>query len=180
MTSLTVAKHLCHNGLSIFQSFPHSWLTWFVTRETRQVSIVEEELLPLSEYKSSPLVLVGFAFVFCVVFCRSLFVLLFLFIWPLCCLSFNLRILITPFGIVKFFSHRIAFDKFRCGVASHRIETVGFEKAEERICCFILILLRMKHMYFWTVYFMRNSENKKIMLRKVIWFNFMSIKTKRY
>ena len=33
--------------------------------------------------------------VFCVIFCRSLFVLLFLFFWPLCCLSFNLRFLIT-------------------------------------------------------------------------------------
>ena len=35
--------------------------------------------------------------VFYVVFCRSLFVLLFFFFWPLCCLSFfDLRILITP------------------------------------------------------------------------------------
>jgi len=34
---------------------------------------------------------------FCVVFCRSLFVLLFFLVWPLCCLSFfDLRILITP------------------------------------------------------------------------------------
>jgi hypothetical protein len=33
----------------------------------------------------------------CVVFCRSLFVLLSFFFWPLCCLSFfDLRILITP------------------------------------------------------------------------------------
>jgi hypothetical protein len=30
------------------------------------------------------------------VFCRSLFILLFVFIWPLCCLSFDLRLLITP------------------------------------------------------------------------------------
>ena len=29
-------------------------------------------------------------------FCRSLFVLLYFFFWPLCCLSFDLRILITP------------------------------------------------------------------------------------
>ena len=32
----------------------------------------------------------------CVVFCRSLFTLLSYFCWPLFCLSFNLRILITP------------------------------------------------------------------------------------
>ena len=34
--------------------------------------------------------------VFCVMFCRSLFVLLSSFFWPLCCLSFDLRNLITP------------------------------------------------------------------------------------
>jgi hypothetical protein len=35
--------------------------------------------------------------VICVVFCRSLFVLLFFFAWPLCCLSFyDLQILINP------------------------------------------------------------------------------------
>ena len=33
---------------------------------------------------------------FCVVFCRSLFVPLYFFFWPSCCMSFNLRILITP------------------------------------------------------------------------------------
>ena len=36
-------------------------------------------------------------FVFCVMFCRSLFVLSSFFFWPLCCLSFfDLLILITP------------------------------------------------------------------------------------
>ena len=35
--------------------------------------------------------------VFCVVFCRSLFVLLSLFFWPLCCLFFEVRFLITSF-----------------------------------------------------------------------------------
>ena len=35
--------------------------------------------------------------IFCAMFCRSLFVLLSFFFWPLCCLSFfDLRILITP------------------------------------------------------------------------------------
>ena len=35
--------------------------------------------------------------VLCVMFCRSLFVLLYFFIWPLCCLFFfDIRILITP------------------------------------------------------------------------------------
>ena len=34
--------------------------------------------------------------VLCVMFCKSLFGLLSFFFWPLCCLSFDLRILITP------------------------------------------------------------------------------------
>jgi len=32
----------------------------------------------------------------CVVFCRSLFILLFFFIWSLYCMSFDLQLLITP------------------------------------------------------------------------------------
>ena len=41
----------------------------------------------------------------CVVFCRSLFVLLFLFIWSLYCLSFvdDLQLLITPLVFSNFF-----------------------------------------------------------------------------
>jgi hypothetical protein len=34
--------------------------------------------------------------ILCVVFCRSLFVLLFFFIWSLYCMSFDLQLLITP------------------------------------------------------------------------------------
>ena len=34
--------------------------------------------------------------VFCVMFCGSLFVVLSFFLWPLCCLSFDLQLLITP------------------------------------------------------------------------------------
>ena len=42
------------------RSFPHSWLiTWFVTRLTRQVSLVEQELLTLPEHMSSPPVFSG-------------------------------------------------------------------------------------------------------------------------
>ena len=39
--------------------------------------------------------------VLCVMFCILLFVLLPFYFWPLCCLSFDLRILITSFGIFK-------------------------------------------------------------------------------
>jgi hypothetical protein len=79
-----------------------SWLiTGFVTRLTRRVSLVEQELLTLPEHWSlSPVfsgVRVARSFrVSCVVFCRSLFVLLSLFLCPLCCVSFfELWILIT-------------------------------------------------------------------------------------
>jgi hypothetical protein len=37
-----------------------------------------------------------------VMFCKTLFVLLSFFFWPLCCLSFDLRNLITPFRITQF------------------------------------------------------------------------------
>jgi len=82
-------------------SFPHSWLiTGFVTRLTRRVPLVEQELLTLPEHLSSPPFLVGLCYSiysFMCMFCRSLFVLLYLFIWLLCCLFFfDIRILITP------------------------------------------------------------------------------------
>ena len=42
-------------------------------------------------------------------FCRSLFVLLYFFFWPLCCLFFDIRILIAPFGIFKLFLIKIFY-----------------------------------------------------------------------
>ena len=64
------------------------------------VSLVEQELLTLPEHLSSPpvfsVVHVTRSLVFFVMFCRSLFVLLYFFFWPLCCLFFfDIRILIT-------------------------------------------------------------------------------------
>jgi hypothetical protein len=42
------------------------------------------------------------SFVFCVMFCRLLFVFLYFFFWPLYCLSFfDLRLLDYPFGILN-------------------------------------------------------------------------------
>jgi hypothetical protein len=53
------------------------------------------------EHLTLPTIVGGFrvarSFVFCVLFCRSLFVLLSFFFWPFCCLSFDLRLLITSF-----------------------------------------------------------------------------------
>ena len=57
-----------------------SFITWFVTRVTRRVALVEQELLTLSEHQSSPPIFnevrVTRSLVFCVVLCISLFVLL--------------------------------------------------------------------------------------------------------
>ena len=60
--------------------FPHSWhITGFVTRVTRRVPLVEQELLNIPEHLRSPPVFgqvyVARSLVFCVVFCRSLFIL---------------------------------------------------------------------------------------------------------
>ena len=103
------------------RSFPHSrCITEFVTKLTRRVPLVEQELLILPEHLSSPPVLVGFAYdegysrnalctlnlistfyylilSFICMLCRSLFVHLYFFFWPLCCLFFfDIRILIAP------------------------------------------------------------------------------------
>ena len=61
-------------------SFTHSWLvTGFVTRLAQRVAVVEQVLLAHPEHLSSPPVFSGirvaWSFVFCVMFCRSLFVL---------------------------------------------------------------------------------------------------------
>ena len=77
------------------------FITGFVTRLTRRVLLVEQELLTIPEHMSSPPVFSGIRscysiFSFMCKFCRSLFVLLSYFFWPLCCLFFfDIRILIT-------------------------------------------------------------------------------------
>ena len=71
-----------------------------LTRLTRRVTLVVQELLTLPGHLRSLPVLVGFVLLgfLCVVFCRSLFVLFSLLCWPLCCLSlFDLRCLVAPF-----------------------------------------------------------------------------------
>ena len=77
----------------------------------RQVPLVQQELPTLPEHLSSPPVFSGVfvtqSSVFCVMFCRSLFVLLNFFFLPFCCLSFDLWILITPLvsSNPSFFAH---------------------------------------------------------------------------
>ena len=85
-----------------FWSFPHSRLiAGFVTRLTRRIPLVEQELLP---FRSTPEFTPGFQwgscysiFSFICMFCRSLFVILYFFFWPLLCLFFfDILIMIVP------------------------------------------------------------------------------------
>jgi hypothetical protein len=80
------------------RSFPHSWLiTGFVTRLTRRVPLVEQELLTLPEHLSSSLVFSGVRVTRSLVLYVCFVFLLHFFFWPLCCLFFfDIRILITP------------------------------------------------------------------------------------
>jgi hypothetical protein len=66
--------------VNTFRSFPHSWLvTGFVTRVTRRVPLVEQEVLTIPQHLSSPPVFIGVrvtrSLVLCVMFYRSLFAL---------------------------------------------------------------------------------------------------------
>jgi hypothetical protein len=85
------------------RSFPCSWLiTGFVSRLTRWVSLVEQELPTLLNHLSSHPVFSGASvtrsLVFIRMFCRSLFALFCsFFLWLLCCrFFFDIQILITP------------------------------------------------------------------------------------
>ena len=96
----TLCDNVCQRQVGGFLQFrpPINLIRQFLLL-LRRVSLVEQELLTLMEHMSSPPVFSGvrvdWSLVFCVVFCRSLFVLLSFFFWPLCCLSFYLRILIA-------------------------------------------------------------------------------------
>ena len=71
-----------------------------VTRVLRRMPLVEQELTTFPEHLCSPeifsLVRVTRSIILCAMLCRSLFVLLYFFFWPMCFLSFDLLILITP------------------------------------------------------------------------------------
>ena len=58
--------------------------------------------------------------VLCVMFCRSLFVLLFFFFWPWCCLSFDLWILIIPFVFANY-----SYSSHKCNLFAS-IKSTGF------------------------------------------------------
>ena len=81
-----------HNPVLSFSSMTYHQI---LTRETQQVSLIEQELLTILEYLSSSSVFSGVrvaqSFVVCVVFCGSMFfvVVLFLFGHFIVCSSLN-------------------------------------------------------------------------------------------
>ena len=112
--------------VSTFRSFPQSWLIiGFVTRLTRRVSLVEQELPTLLEHPSSSTVFSGVrvtrSLVLCVCFvCRCLFFCTFSsghcvicpsiygFWLPLSCLQFLLIVLIRlGLGVIKPFKYEL-------------------------------------------------------------------------
>jgi hypothetical protein len=108
MTLLTAMEYLCHKWPRIYSTcrkhFPvlSPFMTYhrFITRLTRRVSLVEQELLTLPEHMSVHPVIsevhVARSLILCVMFCTSLFVLLSISFWSLFCLSFfDVWILIT-------------------------------------------------------------------------------------
>ena len=111
---------ICFTCRNTSRSFPHSWLiTDFVTRLTRQVPLVEQELLTLPEHLSSPPTLkkvhVTRSLILCVCFegrclsfcpflghcvvCSSIYG-LWLPLWYLRFTDYD-----YPLGIIKLFSH---------------------------------------------------------------------------
>ena len=91
------------------RSFPNWLFTWFVTRLTRWVPHVEQELLTLPEHPSSRQLLSEFhvhvarSLVVCVMFCRSLFFLLYLFSFGHC--------IVYPYSIFKASGYPFAIFK---------------------------------------------------------------------
>ena len=97
-------------GMSrLSQALPGSFLnhdfTGFLSRLTKRVPLMQQELITLPEFTPSP---PGFRGVratrslvscvcFVIVVCPFIF-----FFWPLCCLSFDLRIIIAFFNYIVF------------------------------------------------------------------------------
>ena len=110
--------------VSTSRSFHHSWLiTGFVTRLTRPVSLVEQELIALPGHISSPPdfggVLETQSLALCVCFVHRCLFLRVFFFWALCCLFyFDLRILVSSSCS---FSETISQNHFRIPYINHLI-----------------------------------------------------------
>ena len=105
--SLSYLYLFMHTGVQ--HEFHSGWCSCRLV-ETRRVQLVAQELLTFPEHLSSfPVfswICGAWSLAFCVVFCRSLCVLLYFFFWQLCCLFFiDMRILITSLWYRQPFLH---------------------------------------------------------------------------
>ena len=96
-----------------FGIFKFSYLRVCHRSDTQWVSPVEQEMVTLPEHHSSPPVFSGNRvaqyYVLCVAFCRSF---LSFFLWSLSCMSFDIRLLITPLVSLNFSYDKLCqFDK---------------------------------------------------------------------
>ena len=134
-----------HNLMSVSQMntdvFRFQWsnpvLSYFLTyhqidsastkKGPKKGPLVEQEFLNHPDQMSSTSFLVVVqSLVFCVVFYRLMFVFSFFFLWPLYCLSFDLRLLNHPFDIYKLFY-------LLCNHAVHVLAQLGF-MTYHRVC----------------------------------------------
>ena len=102
----------CSNNYAVFSSF----MTYHVCNKSNTTgAICGAGIVTHTEHLSSTSVFDGVhvaqSLFFCVIFCRSVFV---LFFWPLCCLSFfDLRLLITPLVSSFFSNNNLKFKQFK-------------------------------------------------------------------
>ena len=106
MTCLNVTEYLCHKWPCICSVLCNhnpvvsSFMTYHRVCSKSKTTDQERYRYTFPEHTSSSRGFSGFrnarSLVFCVMFCKSLFVLLSFFYWPLCCLFFDIWLLITP------------------------------------------------------------------------------------
>ena len=114
--------------VSTSRSIHHSWLiNGFLTRVNRSLNCLREHTSPTHGLRAVHAVP---SLVFCVVFCRLLFVLLTFFVWSLCCLFFfDWRIMITPFDIFKLFvSFKNFFRRYQHLVGKYSVTCIQMTK----------------------------------------------------
>jgi hypothetical protein len=158
-TWLTVMEYLCHKWpryvplvVNISRSFPHSWfITGFVTKLTRRVPLVEQELLTISEQMNSPPILSGvrvtLSLVWYVCFVDRCLSFLCCFFWLLCWLFLcNTRILIAPL-VSSNFSYNMHYNN------SAPMSTFSLLclMNVETVCCFFILWSPVVSLCCWGV-----------------------------
>ena len=151
---------------------------------------MKQELFTLPEHLSSPQFLVGFVLFdlcfFCVVFCRSLFVPLFFFFWPLCCLSLFfwplcclslffwplccLSFFFWPLCCLSFFDVRILINPSCCERTINLTSRYPEKLFAKRNSTFRLDMLNMNIHYLYTNIYLLFRFGQKMIHRNLAQF----------